>query len=678
MTFSAGERAVGHRTVGIGALVFSVAILTLPLMTCCTVSAQGRPAGPPGNPGQMGSGAPSPGVGLSMDMNEKGSVVVHVFGEHDMPLKQQAFVRLYSITSGMMLRGGLTNLDGTISFNNLPGIGYYAVEVSAAGYQSQRKQFDVSDTLTFTEVDVILVPTSGEGEPTYTPASDLPGKARKHIDKGILAFRAGKLKDAQKELIAAYNAAPKSALTNYLVGTLYLQTKDFTQSERYFTNAVQIDPKDIPALIGLGHLRYKKGDLKGSAEALQKAIALDAKQWEALWLLAEIDLRNHNFQKAQKEAEQAVEFGKGAANGAEFIQAVAAVEFGQTAEALRILQAFLRDAPSDPNAAVARELAGKLELEAASTATATIASARAPQTPSADGGKPAGVGNSIPVLAASAPALPLPDWEPLSVDQERPLVADGVVCPAAQVIKEAGERVSELVDSVNRIEATEHVTHEELSTLGRPVSTEKRKFDYLISIADSDSGLLTVDENRQGGDGLDPFLGHISMFGLADLPLIFHPSLRRDFQMTCEGLGKWEGRATWLVYFRQRPDRPERIRSYQLLDGSSYAVGLKGRAWIAADSYQIVRIEADLMRAVPQIGLGSEEDVIEYAAVPFQTKNTVLWLPSDADIYYFYNHRPYHRHHAFTDYRLFSVSTSQKIGRPAESENKNEEKNNQP
>jgi tetratricopeptide (TPR) repeat protein len=601
-------------------------------------------------------------------MNATGSVVVRVLDPHGMTLRQQAFVRLYNIRSGVLLRGALTNIDGSISFDNLPGAGWYVVEVSAAGYRMQRKQFEISDTLTFTDVDVTMVPAEGGSGPTYTPASNLPSKARKHIDKGVMAFRAGDLKRAQKELTGAYNAAPKSAVTNYLLGTLYFRMKDLDQAQRYLSTAAAIDPKDAPALLGLAHLLYQKGDLKGAADALQKALAVDPQQWEALWLMAEIDLRQHDFQKAQKEAESAVELGKGAANGAEFIEGVALAELGNTAQALRMLRAFLRDAPSDLNAPTARELAGRIEMEAAAR---SAPAAPAPLPAPAAASHPIATGTSSAALAVSAPSLPLPDWEPPGVDQEKPPMAEGITCPAAQAIKEAGERVSELVNSVNNIEATEKVTHEELSTLGRPVLTQKRTFDYLISITGSSSGLLNVSEDRQGPGG-NAFLGHVSMFGLADLPLIFHPSLRRDFQMTCEGLGRWRGRATWLVYFRQRPDRPEQIRSYQLLDGSSYNVGLKGRAWIAADTYQIVRIEADLMKAVPQVGLGSEEDVIEYAPVRFTTKNTVLWLPTSADVYYFYRHRPYHRHHTFSDYRLFSVSTSQKIGRPNTGEEKNE------
>jgi hypothetical protein len=264
------------------------------------------------------------------------------------------------------------------------------------------------------------------------------------------------------------------------------------------------------------------------------------------------------------------------------------------------------------------------------------------------------------------PKLPIVDWEPVGVDDEKLPLADGVTCPSEQVITEAGKRVSEFVDSVNRIDATELITHEELSTLGRPVNIEKRKFDYLISIsADDSSGFLTINENRQGRDAESgQFLDHVSMFGLADLPLVFHPSMRADFQLTCEGLGKWQDRATWLVYFRQRPDRPERLRAYD--DGySSFSAGLKGRAWISADTYQIVRLEANLMKPIPQIGLGSEEDVVEYGPVPFRTKNTGLWLPSNADIYFYYRHRPFHRHHTFSNYNLFSVSASQKIGQPA-------------
>ena len=423
------------------------------------------------------------------------------------------------------------------------------------------------------------------------------------------------------------------------------------QGEKYLTRAISIDPGDIPARLALAHLGYQRDDLKGARELLEKALVLDRTQWEVLWLLSQIDYRERNYEKARKEAADAVDFAKGKANGAEFVEGLALAELGRPEEALKKLQAFLKDAPTDATAPAARELVGRFELETKSGVS-----------PAAE---PTVAGKPYSVVGVSAPTLPLLSWEPAGVDEQKVPVAEGVSCPADQIIEEAGKRVAELVESVNRIQAKEKIRDEELSTLGRPLTVEKRTFDYLISITDSDSGLRTIDENRQGDFGPSHFLGHLSMFGLADLPLVFHPSLRDDFQMTCEGLGKWQQHATWLVYFRQRPDRPERIRAYELLGGATYTTGLKGRAWIAADTYQIVRLEANLMKPIPEIGLGSEEDVIEYGPIPFQRKNTVLWLPTSADIYFYYQHQPFHRHHQFTDYQLFLVSASQKISQPA-------------
>jgi len=614
-------------------------------------------------------GPPGQGVGISLELNAAGSVTVRVLGPHSTPLKQQAFVQLYKVGSNTPLRATLTQGASQASFNDLPGTGWYTVEVSAAGYRTQRRDFEYSDTRS-DEIDIVMEPDSDDPSTANIPADTLLGKAKKHVDKGIAEFREGNLKTAEKEFLAAYTAAPKSAETNYLLGLLYLRTKDTQKSEQYFTAALAIDIGNVPALIGLGHVRYDQGDMKSAIDVLERAVTLDRKEWEAFWVLSEAHLRERDFEKARREAQTAIELGRGAANGAEFIEGEALAELGQKAEALAMLRSFLRDAPSDANAAAARELCAHLETE-----TATQTAEKTDSTPAdslfADETSSSFSSTSSPALPPAIPKLQLPDWEPLGVDEEKLPVADGVTCPSDQVIAETGKRVREFVDSVNRIDATERITQEELTTLGHPLSTERRKFDYLISIADPGTGLLMVDENRQGGDAESgQLLGHISMFGLADLPLVFHPTMRGDFQMTCEGLGKWQDRATWLVYFRQRPDRPERLRAYTAQD-TYFTVGLKGRAWISADTYQILRLEANLMKPIPQIGLSSEEDVVEYGPVPFHTKNTVLWLPSSADIYFYYRHRPFHRHHTFSNYSLFSVSASQKIGQPVIPEEKN-------
>jgi tetratricopeptide (TPR) repeat protein len=639
----------------------SVLALTVSLFLILPAAAQQTPSGPPGSPAQGGGAGGGPGTGgagISLDMNGRGSVVVRVLGPQGAPLKEQALVQLYKIASSILVGGALTNLDSSISFSNLPGFGWYAAEVSAAGYRTQRKEFNLTDNLSRFEVDVTLQPDPNDAASHDVTSAHLPAKAQKHVDKGVAEFRAGNLKDAEKEWNSAYKAAPQNAEISYLLGTLYVRKDDLPRAQKDLTDATSLDPRNVPALIALAHLRYQEADLKAARELLEKAVALDRTPWEALWLLSEIDYHRHDYEKARDEAADAVDFGKGKANAAEFVEALALGQLGKTQEALKMLQAFLRDAPADVNAPAARELAARLQLAMKSSAPAATV--------------PAAFANSS-LAAVSAPNLPALDWEPPGVDEEKLPVADGLTCPAGHVIQEAGRRAMELVESVNRIQAKEGITNEELTTVGQPRDVEKRRFNYFVSITDSDSGLPTIDETREGDFGSSQYLGHLSMFGLADLPLIFHPRLRSDFQMTCEGLGEWQHQATWLIYFRQRPDRPERLRSYELLDGTSYTVGLKGRAWIAADTYQIVRLEANLMKPIRQIGLGSEEDVIEYGPVPFQSKKTILWLPKSADIYFYYQHRPFHRHHEFTHYELYySVSATQKIGQPAAPQEKND------
>jgi hypothetical protein len=139
--------------------------------------------------------------------------------------------------------------------------------------------------------------------------------------------------------------------------------------------------------------------------------------------------------------------------------------------------------------------------------------------------------------------------------------------------------------------------------------------------------------------------------------------MQKDFDLHCEGQAVWHGQATWLVHFRQRHDRPNRMHSYSF-GGQAFPVDLKGRAWITADKFQIVRIEADMVKPMPEIQLLSEHQTVEYGPVPFPKKNTTLWLPKTAEIYFDFRKHRYYRRHAFDHFMLFSVDTGEKRKEP--------------
>jgi hypothetical protein len=166
--------------------------------------------------------------------------------------------------------------------------------------------------------------------------------------------------------------------------------------------------------------------------------------------------------------------------------------------------------------------------------------------------------------------------------------------------------------------------------------------------------------------GLDVFPERLASLGLGSLIMIFHPAYRDEYEVTCEGLSRWHGAPAWQIHFRQRPDKPSRLREYSV-SKQVFPVGLRGRAWIAADSYQVVSLETDIVAPIPQIRLKAEHISIDYAPVKFRKGNEQLWLPQSAELFFELGGRRIHRSHHFSNYLLFSVDENQKIAAPTAS-----------
>ena len=145
--------------------------------------------------------------------------------------------------------------------------------------------------------------------------------------------------------------------------------------------------------------------------------------------------------------------------------------------------------------------------------------------------------------------------------------------------------------------------------------------------------------------------------GFVTLALIFHPDMRDNFQISCEGLGTWGGEPTWVMYFRQRDDKPSRFADYKV-GKQTYPMRLKGRAWITVSNSQIVRIESDLTAPLPLLSV--QHQIAEYGPVHFAKKDVNMWLPQTVDIYLDLNKHRYHRRHSFEHYMLFSVDADEK------------------
>jgi len=265
----------------------------------------------------------------------------------------------------------------------------------------------------------------------------------------------------------------------------------------------------------------------------------------------------------------------------------------------------------------------------------------------------------------NVPANPK-SWLPADLDDNIPPVSAGVSCSLPTVLQGAGHRVKQLAANLERFSATEHVEHFAVDSLGARHAPEDRSFEYVVTVMQSGNGLILLDEYRNGSTDQALFPARIATMGLPAMALIFHPQLATDFHFRCEGLGRWDGHPAWQVHFAQREDRANRMRSYRV-GGAVVSVPMKGRAWIDAATYQVVHLDSELVHPLRGIGLTEERLSIDYKPVHFQTHTARLWLPQAAEIYVERAGRRYYRRHTFSDFKIFTVDTEQKIHPPKES-----------
>jgi hypothetical protein len=400
------------------------------------------------------------------------------------------------------------------------------------------------------------------------------------------------------------------------------------------------------------------GKLDETQAHLTRALTIAPNFADGNYLMGVLFLRRNDSGKALTYLQKAVD---GAPTHAPALLALGEAAYLQRdfARATASLVQCLREQPRGPQAATAQELIARMRESGPS--------------PAERGGgedKPSSaqlVGHKVSVntlldLAAITP-LTETNWLPPDVDEQKVALDPGTICQLDEVIQASGERVKELVENVDRFTAIEEVEHSKLSPLGLQISKETRKFDYMVEISPFGTHDLDVQEYRNGSVSKQQFPGHIATNGLPTLALVFHPYYQNNYQFACEGRGMWRGTPAWLVHFQQRTDRRSTMLVYRV-GSKSFAVGLKGRVWIDTKSSQILAMETDTMRPVPEIRLMRDHQLIEYGPVDFKNGTMHLWLPKNADWYSSLSGQRYHRRHTFSQFLLFSVDDSQKISKP--------------
>jgi tetratricopeptide (TPR) repeat protein len=576
------------------------------------------------------------------DVDKQGDIDVFVKGPNGTPLDSSAVLTLTKLNGEFIDQK--TAKNGYARFNGVRAT-EYRIQVLAPKYEAAAKHLEVQER-SLAKITIELTPLSAEDAASSVSLYALAPKTQREVGKALEDLRAHKTNDARKHLEAAQKAVPTSAEIEYLFGVYSSQVKDQAQARVYWMKALDLNPKHLSALLAVGQDLLQENKSTEAMPYLTRAAEAEPSSWRAHALLAEGLVLQHQNDEAVKQAERAIQLGHEQAAIVQPVLAHALAARGDRDEATKVMQTYVKAHPADTAASKDLETlkqAGDISTDAAAAASEMAA------------------------MNKDATALPmLSKWMPPDVDDKVPPVEAGASCAVDDVVSKAGQQLITLISDVDRFAATESLVHESIGRTGLASYPERRKFAYVVSIQEVQHGYLNVEEYRNGSGGsAADFPDGVATNGLPALVLIFHPYNTANFEMTCEGLARWNGGLAWQVHFKQRADKPNTIKRYRIgADGPSYPVALKGRAWISADNYQMVRLETDLVAPVPQIRLVADHTAIEYGPVNFSKGKVNMWLPQSAEVYYDWKGRRIHRRHSFSDYMLFGIEDKQKITMP--------------
>jgi len=256
------------------------------------------------------------------------------------------------------------------------------------------------------------------------------------------------------------------------------------------------------------------------------------------------------------------------------------------------------------------------------------------------------------------------NWAPPLVDTPLHAAPSSAPCVLSAVLEQAGARAGELYTNLQSFSAQEQIEYQASDHMGYLQDARTGTFDYVVLFQQTPAG-MNVQESRQPKHGSRLLKVFTQDVGEPEMALMFLPEIQSDYEMNCEGAAEWNGQQAQLVHFAQRKDRPSHTLSFRDSNGTVYPARLKGRAWIAADSGEVIRLDLSLTEEIPKARVRHWYLSIDYAPVQFRTQNIRMLLPRTVDVFCdFEDHRTI-VYHTFTDFKLFSVQTDSATKQPA-------------
>jgi tetratricopeptide (TPR) repeat protein len=497
-----------------------------------------------------------------------------------------------------------------------------------------------------TEDTCLLPPLNLTNRPTVSAEQlRIAEKAREEYQKACTALKNRKTVEAEKHLRQAVHKAPRYAAAWVTLGQILASQQQAEDARHACWHASQVDTSYVPAYLCAADIAARTHSwdevLKLSARALEldPSGSVVAYEYHAA---ANLNLRN--LGAAEKSALRALAIDSDHREPrVHFVLAQIYEAKGDAANEALQLRQYLEHADNPDDVAAVKDYLSRLEEAQANAAGLELRS---------EPGSKALVGEAV-------------RWGPADVDQAVPPVLSQAPCPLGQILKETSRRTLDFIDNLQSFSASERVEQIDIDKSGKRRSSANEVGNYVAQVERNSAGYPRLQEYRS--DGPKARQAAVLDSGMAAFALMFHPTHVADFAFRCEGLTMLDGASVWQLHFEESADPSKAFTAFHV-GPSVYLPTFKGRAWIAAHSYDVMRIETDLLTPIPQISLQREHVVIRYAPVEFQKRHVRLWLPESTSVYIAYGGHQYERIHSFGQFQLFSVDAADAVKEPKSNE----------
>jgi len=222
------------------------------------------------------------------------SQTFEVSGEVRLPgngvVAQSVPVRLERFSGGLVDQI-LTDNRGRFRFPGLPR-GYYKVIVNAPGYGPAQQDADLQVLFRIYLVFELTADKSknGSGLALLTDVVDarIPAAAREEFANGRSALARKDYKEAIAQLEKAVSDYSNFFDAHLLLGTAFMDLREWDKAEKALLSAVEIKPDNATATIALGEVYWRQKRNSEAEQTLRAGLKLDDKSWHGHFTLGRL------------------------------------------------------------------------------------------------------------------------------------------------------------------------------------------------------------------------------------------------------------------------------------------------------------------------------------------------------------------------------------------------------